>query len=43
VRGLERLHKLRKTPTPARLEKLGDVWRPYRSVAAWYLWAGAAL
>jgi DNA-3-methyladenine glycosylase II len=43
VRGLERLHKLRKTPTPARLEKLGDIWRPYRSVAAWYLWAGAAL
>jgi DNA-3-methyladenine glycosylase II len=41
VRGLERLHNLRKTPTLARLEKLGDVWRPYRSVAAWYLWAGA--
>jgi DNA-3-methyladenine glycosylase II len=43
VRGLERLHNLRKTPTPARLEKLGDVWRPYRSVAAWYLWAGGSL
>jgi DNA-3-methyladenine glycosylase II len=41
VRGLERLHNLRKPPTLARLEKLGDVWRPYRSVAAWYLWAGA--
>ena len=43
VRGLERLHNLRKTPKPARLEKLGDVWRPYRSVAAWYLWAGGDL
>jgi DNA-3-methyladenine glycosylase II len=43
VRGLERLHGLKKTPTLARLEKLGDVWRPYRSVAAWYLWAGGAL
>jgi DNA-3-methyladenine glycosylase II len=43
VRGVERLHNLRKTPTPKRMEKLGDVWRPYRSVAAWYLWAGAAL
>jgi DNA-3-methyladenine glycosylase II len=43
VRGLERLHNLRKTPAPARLEKLGDVWRPYRSVAAWYLWAGGSL
>jgi DNA-3-methyladenine glycosylase II len=40
VRGLERLHNLRKTPSLARLEKLGEVWRPYRSVAAWYLWAG---
>jgi DNA-3-methyladenine glycosylase II len=43
VRGLERLHGLKKTPKPARLEKLGDVWRPYRSVAAWYLWAGGSL
>jgi DNA-3-methyladenine glycosylase II len=43
VRGLERLYNLRKAPPPARLEKLGDVWRPYRSVAAWYLWAGATL
>jgi DNA-3-methyladenine glycosylase II len=43
VRGLERLHGLKTTPKPARLEKLGDVWRPYRSVAAWYLWAGGAL
>jgi DNA-3-methyladenine glycosylase II len=43
VRGLERLHNLRRTPSPARLEKLGDVWRPYRSVAAWYLWAGGSL
>ena len=43
VRGLERLYNLRRTPPPARLEKLGDVWRPYRSVAAWYLWAGGNL
>ena len=43
VRGLERLHGLKKTPKPTRLEKLGDVWRPYRSVAAWYLWAGGSL
>lgn len=41
VRGVERLHKLRKTPTPKRMEQLGEKWRPYRSVAAWYLWAGA--
>lgn len=38
VRALERHYRMRKTPTPRRLEKLGDQWRPYRSVAAWYLW-----
>ena len=41
VRGVERLHNLRKTPTPKRMEQLGAKWRPYRSVAAWYLWAAA--
>jgi DNA-3-methyladenine glycosylase II len=41
VRGVERLHNLRKTPTPKRMEQLGEKWRPYRSVAAWYLWAAA--
>jgi DNA-3-methyladenine glycosylase II len=38
VRALERHYRMRKTPTLKRLEKLGDPWRPYRSVAAWYLW-----
>jgi DNA-3-methyladenine glycosylase II len=30
---------LRKLPQPARLVKLGRPWRPWRSVASWYLWA----
>lgn len=38
VRALERFHRCRKTPSLARLEKMGEGWRPYRSVAAWYLW-----
>jgi DNA-3-methyladenine glycosylase II len=38
VRALERHYRMRKPPTLKRLEKLGDPWRPYRSVAAWYLW-----
>ncbi len=25
-------------PTPKQLMKLGEKWRPYRSVAAWYFW-----
>ena len=28
----------RELPTPKQLMKLGEKWRPYRSVAAWYFW-----
>jgi DNA-3-methyladenine glycosylase II len=24
--------------SPARMRKLGESWRPWRSVATWYLW-----
>ena len=30
---------LRKLPQPPRLVKLAHPWRPWRSVASWYLWA----
>jgi DNA-3-methyladenine glycosylase II len=30
-------------PTPKELMPLGDVYRPYRSVAAWYCWAAVHL
>lgn len=30
--------KLRKMPEAAHLIKRGEVWRPYRSIATWYLW-----
>jgi DNA-3-methyladenine glycosylase II len=39
VKALARFHRLRKTPNLKRLDKMGEVWRPYRSLAAWYLWA----
>ena len=29
------------TPTPKQLERLGDPYRPYRSVVAWYCWRAA--
>jgi DNA-3-methyladenine glycosylase II len=29
---------LRNLPKPGRIEQLGQKWRPYRSVACWYLW-----
>jgi 3-methyladenine DNA glycosylase/8-oxoguanine DNA glycosylase len=25
-------------PLPAEMEHLAQAWRPYRSVASWYLW-----
>jgi DNA-3-methyladenine glycosylase II len=39
VRAVQRNYRLRKLPSAARLHRLGDAWRPYRSVACWYLWA----
>ena len=30
--------KLREMPTPKQLEALGESFRPYRSIAAWYCW-----
>jgi DNA-3-methyladenine glycosylase II len=38
VTAAERLYRLRRRPTPDRLREIGDAWRPYRSVACWYLW-----
>jgi len=35
---VHRLYKLRKRPDARKLYKLGEAWRPYRSVASWYLW-----
>jgi DNA-3-methyladenine glycosylase II len=38
VNAVQRLDGLRKRPDAKRILKIGDVWRPYRSVASWYLW-----
>ncbi len=34
----KRLYNLRGEPSRARLERLAAPWRPWRSVASWYLW-----
>jgi len=39
VKALQRVYRMRRTPTPARMLQIGERWRPYRSVACWYLWA----
>ena len=38
VKAVQRLYGLRKPPDPQKLTKIGEAWRPYRSVACWYLW-----
>ena len=37
-KGMQRHFGLRKLPEAPRMVKLAEPWRPYRSVAAWYMW-----
>ncbi|HEY0368455.1 MAG TPA: DNA-3-methyladenine glycosylase [Chthoniobacterales bacterium] len=37
-KGYAKTFRKRKLPTPKELEKIGEKWRPYRSLAAWYFW-----
>jgi DNA-3-methyladenine glycosylase II len=39
VKAIQKAYGLRKTPDAARMHKIAEAWRPYRSVASWYLWA----
>lgn len=38
VKGVQKLYRLRKRPTAKRILAIGEAWRPYRSIASWYLW-----
>ncbi len=37
-RGMKILFNLRVMPKPARMEELAAAWKPYRTLACWYLW-----
>ena len=39
LNAAQRAYGLRAKPTAEQLIELGESWRPYRSVAFWYLWA----
>jgi DNA-3-methyladenine glycosylase II len=39
VKAVQKAYRLRTMPTPERLTRIGESWRPYRSIACWYLWA----
>jgi methylated-DNA-[protein]-cysteine S-methyltransferase len=40
-KGFATAFRKRDLPSAADLEKRGQLWRPYRSVASWYLWRAA--
>jgi 3-methyladenine DNA glycosylase/8-oxoguanine DNA glycosylase len=37
-KALKRAYRLRQLPKPEWIERMGERWRPYRTVACWYLW-----
>jgi DNA-3-methyladenine glycosylase II len=37
-KGAARAYAMRELPSPKELLALGEKWRPFRSVASWYLW-----
>lgn len=36
--AIKRAYQLAELPSPAEMEKIAAAWRPYCSVASWYLW-----
>jgi 3-methyladenine DNA glycosylase/8-oxoguanine DNA glycosylase len=42
-KGFARMLKLADLPKPKELFAYGERWRPYRSVASWYLWRAAEM
>jgi DNA-3-methyladenine glycosylase II len=42
-KGMQMLFGLRAIPDGKTMTKLAEPWRPYRSIATWYVWRGFAL
>ena len=42
-KGFAKIHRLDELPKPKELMAYGERWRPYRSVACWYLWRAAEM
>ncbi|MBX0327581.1 DNA-3-methyladenine glycosylase [Oscillochloris sp. ZM17-4] len=38
--AVQQFYDLPAPPPPAEVRRIGELWRPYRSVASWYLWRG---
>jgi DNA-3-methyladenine glycosylase II len=39
LRSIQNVYGLRRRPSEKQVLRMGECWRPYRSVASWYLWA----
>jgi DNA-3-methyladenine glycosylase II len=42
-KGFAKMHRMAELPKPKELLAYGERWRPYRSVACWYLWRAAEM
>ncbi len=42
-KGFQRLFQSRELPTPSQMQRWSKPWRPYRSLACWYLWRSLEL
>ena len=42
-KGFTQTYRKRKMVTPKELEKFGERWKPFRSVASWYFWRALEL
>lgn len=42
-KGFQNIFASRELPTPAQMERWSRPWRPYRSLACWYLWRSLEL
>ena len=38
VKGMQMLAGMKRRPKPHTMMRAADAWRPYRSIASWYLW-----
>ena len=42
-KGFAKIHTMAELPKPKELLAYGERWRPYRSVASWYMWRAAEM
>jgi len=38
VKGIQRILEMKRRPAVRTMERAAEAWRPYRSIASWYVW-----